>query len=72
MVQQKQRRKQRDGQVKAKVFNKVNSYEVQKYINKNVEKGSILSTDEVNFYRPIRNYKKVNDLKDNFYIFLIL
>ena len=52
--------KQRDGEIKVEVFNKVNSFEIQKYLNKNVEKNSILSTDEANFYQPIRNYKKVS------------
>ena len=53
------RLKQRDGQVKAKVFDKVNSFELQNYIDKNVEKESILSTDEAKFYRPIKKYKKL-------------
>ena len=51
--------KERGGKVRAKVFNKVNSYELQNYINRNVKKGSVLSTDEALFYNPIRNYKKI-------------
>ena len=46
--------KERDGEVKAEVFKNVNGFEIQKYLNKNVEKGSILSTDEANFYQPIK------------------
>ena len=60
--------KQRDGQVKAKVFDKVNSFELQNYMDKNVDKESILSTNEANFYQPIKNYKKlkVNDSAKEF------
>lgn len=51
--------KQRDGKVITKSFNKVNSNNIQKFIDKNVEKGSTLSTDEANLYRPIKGYEKI-------------
>ncbi len=51
--------RQRDGKVKAKSFNKVNSENLQSYVDDNVKQGSILSTDEAKFYRPIKNYQKV-------------
>lgn len=51
--------KQRNGLIKAKVFNKVNSFEIQKYIDNNIDKGSLLSTDEARFYIPIKGYKKI-------------
>ena len=51
--------KQRDGKVIAQPFNKVDSKTMQTYINSNVEKGSILSTDEARFYKLIKEYKKM-------------
>lgn len=45
--------KQRNGKVKATSFDSVNSYNIQNYIDNNIENGSILSTDEARFYRPI-------------------
>lgn len=51
--------KQRNGRVKAKSFDKVNSDNIQEYINNNVAKNSVLSTDEARVYKPVKNYKKV-------------
>ena len=51
--------KQRDGKVVAKSFTSVNSVNIQEYIDKNVEIGSVLSTDEAKVYKPIQGYKKV-------------
>ncbi len=51
--------KQRNGYVKAKSFESINSPLLQNYIDKNVSLGSILSTDEAKFYRPIKNYSKL-------------
>lgn len=51
--------RQRDGNVKAKSFNAVNSQNIQEYIDNNVAKDSILSTDEARVYKSIKNYKKI-------------
>ena len=51
--------KQRNGHVKAQSFESINSSLLQKYIDKNVSLGSVLSTDEALFYRPIKNYPKL-------------
>ncbi len=50
----------RDGKVKAsKIEGNVTSAKVQNYLEKNVKKGSIISTDEAVFYRPIKGYEKI-------------
>ncbi len=49
----------RSGKVKATVMDKVNSKNIQNYINNNVEAGSVLATDEARFYRPVRGYDKL-------------
>ncbi len=49
----------RNGIVKAKSFDSVNSSEMQKYIDANIAKGSLLSTDEATVYKPVKNYHKV-------------
>lgn len=51
--------KNRGGRVKAAMMEKVNSQSIQEYLDQNVEKGSILSTDEATFYKPIKGYTKV-------------
>ena len=49
----------RDGNVKAQVMERVNSKNIQAYINENVEAGSTLATDEARFYRPVKGYEKL-------------
>ncbi len=49
----------RDGVVKAKVMDKVNSKNMQKYIVPNIEKGATISTDEAKFYEPIKGFNKL-------------
>ena len=51
--------RQRGGKVKAKPMDALNHETIQGYIDKNVEKGAVLSTDEAMFYKPVRGYKKV-------------
>ena len=51
--------KQRNGRVIAKTFKDVNSANIQEYIDKNVEKGSIISTDEARHFKPVRGYEKL-------------
>lgn len=51
--------KQRGGRVVAKSFGRLNSVEMQAYIDNNVESGSVINTDEARFYRPIKSYKKM-------------
>ncbi len=51
--------KECDGKVKAKVFDNVNSENIQHYIDTNVEPRTILATDEARFYKPISNYEKL-------------
>ncbi len=49
----------RDGKVKASPMDKVDSENIQDYINENVEQGSVLATDEARFYLPITGYDKI-------------
>ena len=49
----------RDGNVKAQVMERVNSKNIQAYVNENVEAGSVLATDEARFYRPVKGYEKL-------------
>ena len=49
----------RRGVVKAKSFNNLNSKNLQEYIDRNVQYGSVLSTDEASFYIPIKGYQKL-------------
>lgn len=51
--------KQRDGEVRAKSFKKVDSNSVQTYIDQNVKAGSTISTDEARFYKPVKGYSKL-------------
>lgn len=51
--------KERGGKVVAKAFDKVNSKNIQRYIDGNVAQGSVLSTNEAMFYRPIKGYNKM-------------
>ena len=51
--------RERNGRVLAKSFSKVNNKELQKYLNKHVEKESILNTDDAKFYCPIKGYNKL-------------
>ncbi len=51
--------KERNGKVVAKSFSKVNSKELQKYIDKYVKKESILNTDQAKIYHPIKGYIKM-------------
>ncbi len=49
----------RDGKVRAEVMNKVNSKNMQKFLDDNIESGSTISTDEAKFYRPVEGYEKL-------------
>lgn len=51
--------KQRDVRVVANSFEKLNSVEMQQYIDANVSLGSTINTDEAKFYIPIKGYKKM-------------
>ena len=51
--------RERGGQVKAKAFSGINSSNMQKFIDQNVECGSVLCTDEARFYRPVKGYQKL-------------
>jgi transposase-like protein len=51
--------KERNGNVGAKVFDKVNSNTIQEYLNDNVKANSTLSTDDAKFYNPIKWYNKI-------------
>lgn len=51
--------KQRGGKVIAKSFEKVNSENIQGYLDENVEKGSTMSTDEASIYNPIKGYERI-------------
>lgn len=51
--------KKRDGRVVAKSFERLNSFEMQKYIDANVALDSTVNTDEAKFYKPIKGYKKM-------------
>ncbi len=49
----------RDGKVRAEVMSKVNSKNMQKFLDDNIESGATISTDEAKFYRPIKGYEKL-------------
>ncbi len=49
----------RGGKVKATVMDKVNSKNIQTYIDENVEPGATLSTDEALVYNPIKGFAKL-------------
>ncbi len=50
----------RSGKVKAQSMEGVNSTKLQKFIDKHVVRGgSVLSTDEAKFYKPVRGYDKL-------------
>ena len=49
----------RSGKVKAMVMDKVNSKNIQAYIDENVELGATLSTDEALVYNPIKGFSKL-------------
>lgn len=49
----------RSGKVKVRSMYGINSDKIQAFIDKNVLCGSILSTDEARFYKPVRGYKKL-------------
>lgn len=51
--------KERGGQVRVKSFDSVNTNSLQDYINRNVQQGSVLSTDEAQFYGRITGYQKI-------------
>ena len=51
--------RQRGGKVKAKPMEALNHETIQDYVDRNVEKGAVLSTDEALFYKPVKGYKKV-------------
>ena len=51
--------RERGGRVKAKAFSGINSSNMQEFIDQNVERGSILCTDEARFYRPVIGYQKL-------------
>ena len=51
--------RERGGQVKAKAFSGINSSDMQEFIDQNVERGSVLCTDEARFYRPVKSYQKL-------------
>lgn len=48
----------RGGEVRAAPMDDVNSVSIQAFIDKNVERGSMLATDEAKFYKPITGYNK--------------
>jgi transposase-like protein len=52
--------RERDGKVIAQSVKSVNSETVKTIVKKNIEEGSILSTDEANFYKPIKGYSKIS------------
>ena len=49
----------RSGKVKAMVMDKINSKNIQAYIDENVEPEAILSTDEALVYNPIKGFAKL-------------
>lgn len=51
--------RERGGQVKTKAFSGINSSNMQEFIDQNVERGSVLCTDEARFYRPVKGYQKL-------------
>ena len=51
--------RERGGIVKAKAFTRINSSNMQEFIDQNVERGSVLCTDEARFYRPVTGYQKL-------------
>lgn len=51
--------KQRDGEVRASSFKKVDYNSVQTYIDQNIKVGSTISTDEARFYKPVKGYSKL-------------
>ena len=51
--------RERKGRVKAKLFDKVNSKSIQKYIDSNISDKSIISVDEASFYKPVKGYRKL-------------
>ena len=49
----------RDGKVDAQPIEPVDSNTIQKYLDKKVQKGATLSTDEATFYKGIKGYTKI-------------
>ncbi len=51
--------RERGGQVKTKAFSGITASGMQEFIDQNVERGSVLCTDEARFYRPVTGYQKL-------------
>lgn len=51
--------KERGGQVRAISFSNVTTHSLQDFIDYNVKQGSVISTDEAQFYKNIVGYQKV-------------
>ncbi len=53
----------RDGEVRMKAVKKARRFDIQLFLDRNVEKGSTISTDEALHYKSIQGYNKIHTLQ---------